>query len=147
MGSFAVKGPKVFFSELSKSGRRSAFQVYQKHNRNLIGEDESPELVMALRRRLSLVQREPGGRRRARGGASGAAGAAPASAPAVPSSIRPCPVRSRTRRLSVASKPWPRVDRRASKEAFRPPFSVSRSSLISPETSMENLKSLTILPK
>ncbi len=81
MGSFAVKGPKVFFSELSKSGRRSVFQVYQKHNRNLIGEDESPELVMALRRRLSLVQREPGGRRGAGVGAGGSLFNSPVSSP------------------------------------------------------------------
>lgn len=34
----------------------SAFlQVYQKHNRNLIGDDDMPELEMVLRRRLSSV--------------------------------------------------------------------------------------------
>jgi hypothetical protein len=40
------------------------FQVYQKHNRNLIGDDDLPEFEMALRRRLSSVSgtMQPGSR-------------------------------------------------------------------------------------
>jgi hypothetical protein len=40
---------------------RLLIQLYRKHNRNLIGEDEDCELEMALRRRLSTAHGRRGG--------------------------------------------------------------------------------------